>query len=73
MKGFHAGAEFYWTMFHWWKGHWSVGCNQGYLSLGVGAKLAWFQFDFATYGEEVGTPSVPLESRRYLAELAMDF
>lgn len=72
-KGFHAGAEFYWTMYHWWRGHWSAGINQGYLSLGVGAKFTWFQFDFATYGEEVGTPAVPQQSRRYLAELAMDF
>lgn len=72
-KGFHAGAELYWTMFKWWKGHWSVGYNQGYFGGGVGAKLAWFQFDFATYGEEVGTMSAPKESRRYLAEIAMDF
>lgn len=72
-KGLHAGAEFYWTMFHWWRGHWSAGINQGYFCLGVGAKLAWFQFDFATYGEEVGTQAVPLQSRRYMGELALDF
>jgi hypothetical protein len=72
-KGFHAGAELFWTMFNWWKGHWSVGYNQGYFGGGVGAKLAWFQFDFATYGEEVGTVAVPLQNRRYLAELSMDF
>jgi hypothetical protein len=72
-KGFHVGAELFWQMFHWWKGHWSVGVNQGYLSLGLGAKLAWFQFNLATYAEEVGTASVPNQSRRYAAELALDF
>lgn len=72
-KGFHAGYEAYWTMYHWWQGHWSIGFNQGYLCGGVGAKFAWFQFDFATYAEEVGTPSVPIQSRRWMGELALDF
>jgi hypothetical protein len=60
-------------MYNWWKGYWSIGFNQGYLGGGVGAKFAWFQFGFATYAEEVGTPSVPTQSRRYMAELAFDF
>jgi hypothetical protein len=60
-------------MYNWWQGHWSVGFNQGYLCGGVGAKFAWFQFDFATYAEEVGTVSTPTQSRRYNAEIAMDF
>lgn len=72
-KGFHMGAEMYWTMFNWWKGHWSVGLNQGYWTAGFGARMAWFQLDVASYGEEVGTRSVPIESRRYMAELSLDF
>jgi hypothetical protein len=72
-KGFHAGYEAYWKMYNWWQGHWSVGFNQGYLGGGVGAKFGWFQFDFATYAEEVGTPSVPQQSRRWMGELALDF
>ncbi len=72
-KGLHVGAEFYWTMFNWWKGHWSAGFNQGYWSAGVGARMAVFQFDLATWGEEVGTSSVPRESRRFMLELSLDF
>ncbi|NQZ01368.1 MAG: hypothetical protein HRT45_11960 [Bdellovibrionales bacterium] len=72
-KGLHIGAELYWTMYSWWKGHWAVGLNQGYLTAGVGARLAWFQFDFATYGEEVGVDAAPKESRRYMLELSLDF
>lgn len=72
-KGYHVGAEAYWKMFNWWKGHWSVGLNQGYFTAGFGAKMAIFQLDLATYGEEVGTQSQPLESRRYMVEAALDF
>ena len=72
-KGLHFGAEFYWKMFNWWKGHWAAGYNQGYWTLGFGAKLAWFQLDLATFGEEVGSPSAPQESRRYMLEMALDF
>ncbi|MBX3021727.1 MAG: hypothetical protein KF799_08640 [Bdellovibrionales bacterium] len=72
-KGIHAGAELYWKMYNWWKGHWAVGLNQGYWTAGFGARMAIFQLDIATYGEEVGTPSVPIESRRYMLEAALDF
>lgn len=72
-KGMHAGLELYWKMFNWWKGHWSVGLNQMYWTAGFGARLAWFQLDLATFGEEVGTPSAKTESRRYMMELALDF
>ncbi|MGE0529261.1 MAG: hypothetical protein AB7G93_17855 [Bdellovibrionales bacterium] len=72
-KGMHAGIELYWKMFNWWKGHWSAGMNQGYWTAGFGARLAWFQLDLATFGEEVGTESTPQESRRYMVEMALDF
>jgi len=72
-KGYHVGAELYWKMFNWWKGHWAVGLNQGYWTAGFGARMAIFQLDLASYGEEVGTRSVPQESRRYMVELALDF
>lgn len=72
MKGFHAGMELYWRMYNWWKGHWAVGVNQGYWTAGVGARLAWFQFDIATFGEEVGTSNSRLENRRYMLELSID-
>lgn len=72
-KGSHLGLESYWTMFNWWKGHWSAGLNQGYWTAGFGARLGFFQLDIASYGEEVGTESVAKESRRYVLELALDF
>jgi len=72
-KGTHVGAEFYWKMYNWWKGHWSAGYNQGYWTAGLGARLAWFQLDLATWGEEVGTDSEPHQDRRYMLELALDF
>ncbi len=72
-KGYHVGLEAYWRMYNWWKGHWAVGLNQGHWTAGLGARMLWFQLDACTYGEEVGTKSVPLESRRYMLELALDF
>lgn len=72
-KGLHAGFEAYWKMFNWWQGHWSVGINQTYWTAGFGAKLGWFQIDLASWGEEVGTSGAPRESRRYIAELSLDF
>ncbi len=72
-KGSHVGLELYWKMFNWWKGHWSVGMNQMYWTAGFGARLAWFQLDLATFGEEVGTQSAKSESRRYMLEMALDF
>jgi hypothetical protein len=71
-KGTHVGAELYWRMFNWWKGHWSGGMNQGYWTAGFGARLGWFEIDLASWGEEVGTSTDPLESRRYIAELSID-
>lgn len=73
MKGLHAGAEMYWKMKSWWKGHWSVGINQGYWSAGFGGRLGIFQLDLASWGEEVGTSDSRRESRRYILEASLDF
>lgn len=72
-KGSHVGAEFYWKMFNWWKGYWSAGLNQGYWTAGLGARMAFFQLDICSFGEDVGSSSSPKESRRYMVELALDF
>ena len=72
-KGSHLGMELYWKMYNWWKGHWAMGANQGYWTAGFGARLAWFQIDLCSFGEEVGTDSAPKEDRRYMIELALDF
>lgn len=71
-KGMHAGAELGWKMYDWWRGHWAVGMNQGYWTAGFGARIGIFQLDLASWGEEVGTKDVQLESRRYIVELAID-
>jgi F plasmid transfer operon, TraF, protein len=73
LKGFHAGAEMYWKMTNWWKGHWSVGLNQGYWTAGFGARLGIFQLDLASWGEEVGSSDHRQESRRYILEGSLDF
>lgn len=73
MKGLHIGAELGWEMYSWWKGHWSVGLNQGYITYGFGALLGWFQLDLAGWGEEVGTSDNRIESRRYQLEMSLDF
>ena len=44
-----------------------------YLTAGFGAKLGIFQLDLATWGEEAGTSSNPVESRRYMLEMSIDF
>ena len=72
VKGSHAGVELYWKMFNWWKGHWAAGINQGYWTAGLGARFAWFQFDVASFGEEVGPSTARNESRRYMVELSLD-
>lgn len=72
-KGFHLGAELGWKMYNWWKGTWGFGINQGYWTMGVGARFAWFKADLASWGEEVGTSSFPQQSRRYMLELSLDF
>ncbi len=72
-KGFHLGAELYWRIFDWWKGSWALGLNQGYLTYGVGARFSWFQMDLVSYGEELGSSANPVESRRYMFEMSLDF
>ncbi len=72
-RAFHLGFEFDWTVTNWWKGHYRIGVNQGYPTLGVSAMLFIFNLDLSTYGEEVGTYHNPKESRVYMAKLNMDF
>ncbi len=73
LKGLHAGADFYWRMYHWWQGFWDVGINQGYWTAGFGAQMSVFRLELASWGEEIGTTSAPVESRRYGLELSLNF
>ncbi len=72
-KGIHAGFEFDWRVFSWWKGQYRVGVNQGYLTLGASALFTIFSLDVVTYGEEVGTYNINKESRRYAVRMNMNF
>lgn len=72
-KGLHIGFEFDWTMTNWWKGNYRVGLSQGYLTAGLSAMFTWFNFDFVTYGEDVGTFNSPKENRLFLTRFSMNF
>jgi hypothetical protein len=72
-KGTHAGVEFLWKMFGWWKGGWRAGINQGYWTAGFTGKFGIFQLDIASYGEEVGSSETKKESRRYMVQTSLDF
>ncbi len=80
-KGNHVGFELGWKLFSWWRGYWSVGLNQwafdfGDLAnwtFGFGAEFGWFQLDFATWQEDVGTEDIDIRGRRYMLELSLDF
>lgn len=71
-KSLHIGFEFDWEVANWWKGAYRVGLNQMFLTAGVSAKLAWFNLDLATYGEDVGTYKTPKENRVYMAKFNFD-
>jgi hypothetical protein len=72
-RGFHLGFEFDWTVTSWWRGHYRIGVNQGYPTLGVSALLFLFNLDLVTYGEDVGTYSTPKENRVWMTKLSLDF
>jgi hypothetical protein len=72
-KGYHLGTEFTWKIRSWWQGGWRMGINQGYFTAGFTGKLAIFNLDLATYGEEVGPSSEPKSSRRYMLRASVDW
>lgn len=72
-KGVHAGLEFDWSVFTWWKGQYRVGVSQGWLTAGLSAQLGIFNLDLVTYADDVGTKNTPVESRVYATRLNLDF
>jgi hypothetical protein len=72
-KGLHTGIELLWNVAWWLQGGYRVGLNQGYLTLGFSAQFTWFRLDLSTYGEEIGTANSPLENRRYIVQMSLDF
>lgn len=72
-KSLHLGFEFDWKVFSWWKGHYRIGLNQGYLTAGLSALLGIFNLDLVTYAEDVGSLKNPKESRKYELRMNLDF
>lgn len=50
-----------------------AGYSQGFITAGFSLELGVFDIEFATYGVDVSTTSKPVEDRRYLASLSVDF
>ncbi len=72
-KGTHLGFEFDWAVSSWWKGNYRVGLSQGYVTAGISALFTIFNLDLATYSEDVGTFSQPVENRMYMLRLNLNF
>ena len=66
-KRLHVGVEFQLPMILSLR----AGLNQGYYTLGATVDVWVFQFDFATYGEEVGTYAGQREDRRYVGQISI--
>ena len=72
-KGIHLGAEFMWDVTSWFRGGWRAGINQGYWTAGFTGELGIFKLDLASYAEEVGIDDEPIENRRYMMTMSLDF
>ena len=69
MRRTHGGIEFNIADFFFIRG----GMNQRYWTGGVEFATRFFQLQAATYGEEIGTATTPLEDRRYVGKLSIRF
>lgn len=72
-KGVHAGLEFNWEMYSWWKGGWRVGMNQMQWTAGFTGQLWVCKLDLSTFGRIVGTSSQPTKDRVYMLTASIDF
>lgn len=69
LKRSHAGVELNFADFAFIRG----GANQGYWTAGLEFSTEKFQLQFATYGEELGTPTARQEDRRWVGKFALRF
>lgn len=51
----------------------SVGLNQGYYTMGASVRLPYFALDFSSFGRDISADSSPVEDRRYMGGLSVDF
>lgn len=69
MRRVHAGVEFNYADALFLRG----GMNQRYWTAGVELAIINYQFQAATYGEDIGTPDTPKEDRRYVVKFSFRF
>lgn len=69
IKRSHVGVEFNFADFAFVRG----GANQGYWTAGLEFATQSFQLQVASYGEEIGTPQVRVEDRRWIGKFALRF
>ncbi|MBX3021725.1 MAG: hypothetical protein KF799_08630 [Bdellovibrionales bacterium] len=69
MRRVHAGVEFNYADALFLR----AGMNQRYWTAGVELAIVNYQFQAATYGEDIGTAGSPKEDRRYVAKFSFRF
>lgn len=69
MRRFHAGVEFNYADALFLRG----GMNQRYYTAGLELAIINYQFQAATYGEEIGTADENREDRRYVVKFSFRF
>jgi len=69
MRRLHGGFEFNFADAFFLRG----GMNQAYWTAGIELSMLSYQFQAASYGEDIGTPDSPREDRRYVIKFAFRF
>jgi hypothetical protein len=69
MRRVHAGFEFNFADAIFLRG----GLNQRYWTAGLELAVGHYQFQAASYGEDIGVPGTPVEDRRYEVKFAFRF
>lgn len=65
----HAGLEFNFHDFFFLR----AGMNQGFYTAGIELASTKFQLQATTYGEDIGTDTVPREDRRFIGKFSIRF
>jgi hypothetical protein len=68
-RNIHAGVEFNFHDFFFLRG----GMNQGFYTAGIELASTKFQLQATTYGEDIGTDTVPREDRRFIGKFSIRF
>ena len=69
MRRLHGGAEFNFADAFFLR----AGMNQAFWTAGLELSIENYQFQAASYGEDIGTPTSPREDRRYVMKFAFRF